>query len=80
MIGCFELQASIEFLLEVGAREIAPVVQNLADRIAARGEDAKEIVHRLRVAGVSAVLGTGWVRTSPHFYISPRISTKCWRF
>jgi selenocysteine lyase/cysteine desulfurase len=34
-IGCFGLRASIEFLLEVGLGEIAPVVQNLGDRIAA---------------------------------------------
>src|SRR5664280_1341735 len=33
-IGCFGLKASIEFLLEVGVGEIAPVVQNLGDRIA----------------------------------------------
>ena len=34
-IGCFGLRASIEFLLEVGIGKIAPVVQNLGDRIAA---------------------------------------------
>jgi selenocysteine lyase/cysteine desulfurase len=33
-IGCFGLKASIEFLLEVGVGEIAPVVQNLGDQIA----------------------------------------------
>ena len=33
-IGCFGLRASIEFLLEVGLGKIAPVVQNLGDRIA----------------------------------------------
>src|SRR5271157_4719086 len=33
-IGCYGLKASIEFLLEVGLGEIAPVVQNLGDRIA----------------------------------------------
>jgi len=33
-IGCFGLQASIEFLLEVGAGKIAPVILNLAGRIA----------------------------------------------
>ena len=33
-IGCFGLRAALEFLLEVGAGEIAPVVQNLGDRIA----------------------------------------------
>jgi selenocysteine lyase/cysteine desulfurase len=34
-IGCFGLKASIELLLEVGLGKIAPVVQNLGDRIAA---------------------------------------------
>jgi cysteine desulfurase / selenocysteine lyase len=34
-IGCFGLRASLELLLEVGVGKIAPVVQNLADRIAA---------------------------------------------
>jgi selenocysteine lyase/cysteine desulfurase len=33
-IGCFGLRASIEFLLEVGIGKIAPLVQNLGDRIA----------------------------------------------
>lgn len=33
-IGCFGLKASIELLLEVGTGKIAPVVQNLGDRIA----------------------------------------------
>jgi len=96
-IGCFGLRASIEFLLEVGVGEIAPVVQNLGDRIAegvqAKGYevlgnrtpengagivsfrkpvfDEREIVRRLRAAGISAAPRAGWVRTSPHFYISP---------
>jgi cysteine desulfurase / selenocysteine lyase len=34
-IGCYGLRAAIEFLLEVGVGQIAPVVQNLGDRIAA---------------------------------------------
>ncbi|MCL4402325.1 MAG: aminotransferase class V-fold PLP-dependent enzyme, partial [Acidobacteria bacterium] len=34
-IGCYGLRAAIEFLLEVGVAEIAPVVRNLGDRIAA---------------------------------------------
>jgi selenocysteine lyase/cysteine desulfurase len=34
-IGCFGLRASIEFLLEIGAGEIAPVIRNLTGRIAA---------------------------------------------
>lgn len=97
-IGCFGLRASIELLLEVGVGEIAPVVQNLGDRIAAgvralgceilgertpetaagivsfrkQGLTDREIVHRLRAAGISAAPRAGWVRTSPHFYISPR--------
>ena len=96
-IGCFGLRAAIEFLLDVGVGEIAPVVQNLGDRIA-RGVEARgyqvlgdrtpqtgagivsfrkpgtsagEIVRRLRAAGISAAPRAGWVRTSPHFYISP---------
>jgi selenocysteine lyase/cysteine desulfurase len=96
-IGCFGLRAAIEFLLEVGVGEIAPVVQNLGDRIAAGveakgyevlgnrtpetgagivsfrkpGFDDREIVQKLRAAGISAAPRAGWVRTSPHFYISP---------
>jgi cysteine desulfurase / selenocysteine lyase len=96
-IGCYGLRAAIELLLEVGVGEIAPVVQNLADRIAegvlARGYevmscrtpetgagivsfrkaglDATEIVLRLRESGISAAPRAGWVRTSPHFYVSP---------
>ena len=31
-IGCFGLKAAIDFLLEVGVGEIAPVVRNLAGR------------------------------------------------
>jgi cysteine desulfurase/selenocysteine lyase len=38
-IGCFGLRAAIEFLLEAGVENIAPVVQALADRIA---EGARE--------------------------------------
>jgi selenocysteine lyase/cysteine desulfurase len=96
-IGCFGLRASLELLLEVGVGEIAPVVQNLGDRIAegaaAKGYEVlgnrtpdtgagivsfrkpgfedKEIVRRLKAAGISAAPRAGWVRTSPHFYISP---------
>jgi selenocysteine lyase/cysteine desulfurase len=91
------LRASIEFLLEVGVGEIAPVVQNLGDRIAAGveargyevlgnrtpetgagivtfrkpGVDERQIVTILRAAAISAAPRAGWVRTSPHFYISP---------
>ena len=35
------------------------------------GFDAKELVRRLREARISAAPRAGWVRTSPHFYISP---------
>jgi selenocysteine lyase/cysteine desulfurase len=96
-IGCFGLKAAIEFLLEVGVGEIAPVVQNLGNLIAegveARGYEvmgnrtpetgagivsfrkpgvqAGDIVRRLRAAGITAAPRAGWVRTSPHFYISP---------
>jgi cysteine desulfurase / selenocysteine lyase len=96
-IGCFGLRASIEFLLEVEVGKIAPVIQNLGDRIATGveaqgyqvlgnrtpengagivsfrkpGVEATEIVRRLRAAGIAAAPRAGWVRTSPHFYISP---------
>src|SRR5215471_3508605 len=96
-IGCFGLRAAIELLLEIGVGEIAPVVQNLGDRIAAgvqakgyevlgcrtpasgagivsfRKEalEATEIVRKLRAAGIVAAPRQGWVRSSPHFYISP---------
>jgi cysteine desulfurase/selenocysteine lyase len=39
-IGCYGLRAAIEFLLDVGAGEIGPVVENLGDRVA-RGVTAK---------------------------------------
>lgn len=35
------------------------------------GIEDKEIVHRLRAAGIAAAPRAGWVRTSPHFYIRP---------
>src|ERR1035437_5892296 len=96
-IGCFGLKASIEFLLEVGPGEIAPVVQNLGDRIAAGveakgyelflgrspqngagivtfrkpGTEASETVRLLRRQNIITAARAGWVRTSPHFYISP---------
>jgi selenocysteine lyase/cysteine desulfurase len=97
-IGCFGLKASIELLLEVETGLIAPVVQNLGDRIAAGaaakgyevlgsrtaetgagivsfrkpGMEAGEIVRQLRAAGIVTAPRNGWVRTSPHFYISPQ--------
>ena len=96
-IGCYGLKASIEFLLEVDLGKIAPVIQNLADRIyqgvvnrgyevlGARtpetgagivsfrkpGLEAVEVVKKLSAAGIAAAARAGWVRTSPHFYISP---------
>ncbi len=96
-IGIFGLRAAIEFLLEVDPGKIAPVVQNLADRIAEgvqtkgyqllssrtpetgsgivsfrkEGVDAMELVTRLKRARISVAPRAGWVRTSPHFYISP---------
>ena len=96
-IGIYGLRAAIEFLLEVDPGIIAPVVQNLGDRIAdgvqARGYelfvprtpetgagivsfrkagvDAVELVARLKRARISVAPRAGWVRTSPHFYISP---------
>jgi cysteine desulfurase/selenocysteine lyase len=96
-IGCFGLKAAIEFLLEVGVGEIAPVVQSLGDRIAEGvqakgyellgsrtpdtgagivsfrkpGVEAPEVVAKLRSEGIIAAPRAGWVRTSPHFYISP---------
>ena len=96
-VGCFGLKASIEFLLEVGPGEIAPVVQNLGDRIAAGvqakgyelfldrtpqngagivtfrkpGTVATETVRLLRRQSIITAARAGWVRTSPHFYVSP---------
>jgi cysteine desulfurase / selenocysteine lyase len=35
------------------------------------GIDAGEVVSKLRRASISAAPRAGWVRTSPHFYISP---------
>ena len=96
-IGCFGLKASIELLLEVGQREIAPVIQNLGDRIAVGvqtkgyellgtrtaetaagivsfrkpGIEAAEVVRILRQKNIIAAPRAGWIRTSPHFYISP---------
>jgi len=96
-IGCFGLRASIEFLLEVGQGETAPVILKLGDQIAAGvqakgyelflrrtpensagivtfrkpGTDAAETVRVLRRENVVTAARAGWVRTSPHFYISP---------
>jgi cysteine desulfurase / selenocysteine lyase len=96
-IGCFGLRASLEFLLEIGVENMAPVIQALGDRIAdgvtAKGYetlvrrtpstgagivsfrradvDSQSIVRRLKEQGIIAAPRQGWVRTAPHFYISP---------
>jgi cysteine desulfurase / selenocysteine lyase len=96
-IGIYGLRAAIEFLLEVDPRKIAPIVQNLGDRIAEGvqakgydlfiertpqtgagivsfrkdGVDSEALVSRLKAAGISVAPRAGWIRTSPHFYISP---------
>ena len=36
------------------------------------GMDASQVVRDLRAAGIMAAPRSGWVRTSPHFYISPQ--------
>jgi selenocysteine lyase/cysteine desulfurase len=53
-IGCYGLRASIEFLLEVGAGEIAPVVQNLGDRVAAGAVARGYEIHEPRTPGTGA--------------------------
>ncbi|MGA3016567.1 MAG: aminotransferase class V-fold PLP-dependent enzyme, partial [Bryobacteraceae bacterium] len=96
-IGCYGLKAAIELLLEVEPGKIAPVIQNLGDRIyegvvalgyevlgtrtretgagivsfRKPGMEAVEVVKKLSAAGIAAAPRAGWVRTSPHFYISP---------
>jgi cysteine desulfurase / selenocysteine lyase len=96
-IGCFGLQAAIEYLLAAGIEEIAAHVQDLGDRIATGaaekgyellcsrtpsngagivsfrkpGLDCRFIVAKLQEAGIAAAPRQGWVRASPHFYISP---------
>jgi selenocysteine lyase/cysteine desulfurase len=35
------------------------------------GQDAGEIVQKLKASGVTAAPRQGWVRVSPHFYLSP---------
>jgi selenocysteine lyase/cysteine desulfurase len=96
-IGCHGLKAAIELLLEVDPGKIAPVIQNLGDRIYAGavhrgyevlgtrtpetgagivsfrkpGIQAAEVVRKLSAAGIVAAPRAGWVRTSPHFYVSP---------
>lgn len=96
-VGCFGLQAAMEYLLEVGVENIGPVVQGLADRMASgleakgyelaaprthqngagivsarkQGVDTRTAVHHLREKGAIAAPRQGWIRFSPHFYVSP---------
>jgi selenocysteine lyase/cysteine desulfurase len=95
-IGCFGLRASMEFLLEVGADRMGPMIQALGDRIAEGAErkgyevlgkrtpatgagivsfrksgvESTAIVTRLGDRKISAAARAGWVRTSPHCYIT----------
>jgi cysteine desulfurase/selenocysteine lyase len=96
-VGCFGLRASIEFLLQVGIREISAAVDSLASRLEAglRAKgcqvmvprtpdtgsgivsfrhpaiDSRALVSRFREHRIAVAPRQGWVRTSPHFYISP---------
>jgi len=36
------------------------------------GQDARAVVRRLRAEGIICALRQGWIRASPHFYISPQ--------
>jgi selenocysteine lyase/cysteine desulfurase len=95
-IGCFGLRASMEFLLEVGTDQTAPMIQALGDRIAEGvhrkgyevlghrthatgagivsfrkpGLESTAIVAHLTDQKISAAARAGWVRTSPHCYIT----------
>jgi selenocysteine lyase/cysteine desulfurase len=95
-IGCFGLRASMEFLLEVGAERMGPMIQALGDQIAEGvrrqgyevlgertpesgagivsfrkpGIESTAIVGHLGAQKISAAARAGWVRTSPHFYIT----------
>jgi selenocysteine lyase/cysteine desulfurase len=96
-VGCFGLKASLDFILEVGPGELAPVVQNLGDRIAAGVQakgyqimgtrtpetgagivtfrkpdvDAASLARKLQEHRIAVAPRAGWIRTSPHFYITP---------
>jgi len=87
----------VELLLEVGVERIAPVVQSLADQLAAGAVrkgyrllgdrtpengagiiaiqkpdlDSRKVVYDLKQKGIIAAPRQGWVRMSPHFYVSP---------
>jgi len=96
-IGCFGLKAALEFVLEIGPENIAPLVRARANELATgaaakgyvilgarrpenaagivsirhRSMDARMVVRTLKDKGISAAPRQGWVRCSPHFYISP---------
>jgi selenocysteine lyase/cysteine desulfurase len=96
-VGCYGLKAALEFVLEVGVKRIAPVVEGLGDRIAEGvraqgyevlcrrtpatgagivsfrkpGVESGGLVHRLKERGIVTAHRSGWVRASPHFYVSP---------
>jgi selenocysteine lyase/cysteine desulfurase len=95
-IGCFGLRAALDFILEVGIKNIAPAVLQLADAVARGAEqkgyslciprtsenaagivslrkdgiDSRVIVRHLKEKGFLAAPRQGWVRVSPHFYIT----------
>lgn len=95
-IGCYGLRASMEFLLEVGAHRMGPMIQTLGDRIATgvrrkgyevlgertpstgagivsfrkAGVESTAVVGHLKEHKISAAARAGWIRTSPHFYIT----------
>jgi cysteine desulfurase/selenocysteine lyase len=95
-IGCFGLRASIEFLLDIGAERMGPMIQALGDQIAEgarrkgyevlgertpatgagivsfrkQGVESTAVVAHLKEQKISAAARAGWVRTSPHFYIT----------
>lgn len=96
-IGCFGLRVALELILEIGAAEIGPAVESLADQVAAGviqkgyevlgdrapgttsgivsfrhpSADCRIVVRELKEQGFLAAPRQGWVRVSPHFYISP---------
>jgi selenocysteine lyase/cysteine desulfurase len=95
-VGCFGQRAAIEFLLEVGVRNVGAAVMARAgqleqglrtkgyevmiERSEATGSgivcfrhpaiDHKMVVSEMRRNRISAAPRQGWVRASPHFYIS----------
>ncbi|MSV35579.1 MAG: aminotransferase class V-fold PLP-dependent enzyme [Bryobacterales bacterium] len=96
--GCFGLRAAIDFLLQVGVENIAPVVRGLAAQIEAgvrakgyevlgepnagivsfrkAGVDSAAVCASLRERSIITAPRAGWVRTSPHFYITPEEISK----